>query len=183
MRDDLLISRIKASDECAIAYIMEKYSKLLWKICSAVLNHVGTDQDIEECVADVFIWLWQYPNKFDAARGSLKSWLCIHARSRAIDQYRRLSTYRAISIDDVMVIGRICAQDYCIDIARKEELAAAINTLSAVEQEILIRRFYYEQNPKEIAIALDLPVKQIDNHLYRSKKKLRRIISRQGGIL
>lgn len=183
MRDNLIISRIRASDEGAIAYVMEKYSKLLWKICSAVLKNVGNEQDVEECVADVFIWLWQFPDQFDSTRGSLKSWLCIHARSKAIDRYRKLSNYRAISIDDVMVIGRICVQDYTIHISRREDLAAAINTLSAIEQEILIRRYFYEQKPRDISIALEMPVKQIDNYLFRSKQKLRRVLSRQGGIV
>ena len=32
---------------------------------------------------------------------------------------------------------------------------------------------HVEQKPKEIARALDLSVKQVDNYLYRSKQKLR----------
>ena len=55
----------------------------------------------------------------------------------------------------------------------KRELAAAIDTLALREREILIRRYYYEQKPREIALALGIPVKAVDNSLYRAKRKLR----------
>lgn len=64
-----------------------------------------------------------------------------------------------------------------VDDILKEEtrraLIAAINALGEPEREILIRRYYYEQKPKEIALALDMNVKQVDNRLYQTKLKLR----------
>ena len=59
----------------------------------------------------------------------------------------------------------------------KHELVAAVKTLTDAERDILIRRYYYEQKPREIAKALDIPLKQVENHLYRSKQKLRKAIS------
>lgn len=64
-----------------------------------------------------------------------------------------------------------------VDDILKEEtrraLIAAINALGEPEREILIRRYYYEQKPKEMALALDMNVKQVDNRLYQTKLKLR----------
>ena len=182
MTDEKIIAEIKQRDEHAICYIMEKYSKLLWTIADAILKNVGSQQDVEECVADVFIALWERPGQFDPKRGRLKSWLCIAARSKAIDRYRALSRNRTVSIEDVMLIGRMGVQDYVIHEETKRELSAAIDELDALEREILIRRYYYEQKPREIAVALELSVKQIDNYLYRSKKKLRVAVSKQGGL-
>ena len=48
--------------------------------------------------------------------------------------------------------------------------------MADLEKDILIRRYFYEQKPKEIARALDLSVKQVDNYLYRSKQKLRHAV-------
>lgn len=42
-------------DEEALGLVMEKYAHLLWPIAAAVLKNVGSDQDVEECVADAFI--------------------------------------------------------------------------------------------------------------------------------
>ena len=37
--------------------------------------------------------------------------------------------------------------------------------------------YYYDQKPKEIALAMDMSVKQVDNRLYQTKLKLRESLS------
>lgn len=68
MNDAQIIRGVKHSDEVAINYAINKYSKLMWRIVGAVLKNVASIGDVEECVADVFIYLWKNPDKFDAQR-------------------------------------------------------------------------------------------------------------------
>ena len=91
MNDKKLIAAIKKQDPAAINTVIERYSKLLWSIISPILTQSAGTQEVEECVADVFIYLWMHPEKFAPERGSLKSWLSILARSQAIDRVRALS--------------------------------------------------------------------------------------------
>ena len=177
MTDITAIAGIKNRDERAINEVIVKYSKLLWPIAAAVLKNVGTEQDVEECVADVFIDLWENPDKYDAERGTLKTWLCMVARCKAIDRYRVLFKHSTVPLESAMMVGRMGMQDALLQEETKRELVAAVNVLADVEKDILIRRYYYEQKPREIAKALDLPLKQVENHLYRSKQKLRKAIS------
>ena len=177
MNDTRTISEIKERKEQTINEVINKYSKLLWAIVSAVLKNVGSEQDVEECVADVFIDLWENPDKYDSARGTLKSWLCMVARCKAIDRYRALSKHSTVPLESAMMVSRMGLQDLLMQEETKRELVAAIGVLADTEKDILIRRYYYEQKPREIAKALDLPLKQVENHLYRSKQKLRKAIS------
>ena len=49
------------------------------------------------------------------------------------------------------------------------------------EKELILRRYYYEQKPAEIAVALDLPKKQVENKLYYARQKLKKMMgSREG---
>ena len=51
MSDEKIILEIRHQNEEVMAYVIQKYSKLLWKIASAVLVNVASVQDVEECVA------------------------------------------------------------------------------------------------------------------------------------
>ena len=42
--------------------IINRYSRLLWSVASKVLNGIGNEQDVEACVADVFIDFWRDPD-------------------------------------------------------------------------------------------------------------------------
>ena len=73
--------------------------------------------------------------------------------------------------------GRMGVQEALLQEETRKELIAAVNALADLERDILIRRYYYEQKPRDIAKALDLSVKQVDNYLYRSKQKLRHAVT------
>lgn len=177
MSDEKLIRAIRARDERAIAQVIETYSRLLWSIAGAVLKDIGSTQDIEECVADTFIDLWQSPDKFDPARGSLKTWLSIVARTKALDRCRTLSRRDALPLEEAAFIpGSGAAEEFLLE-AGRQELFNAIQTLDEPDREILLRRYYHDQKPRQIALALGIPVKQVENRLYRTKKKLREILS------
>lgn len=176
MKENVILSGLQQRDEQMIGFVITQYSRLLWQIAAAVLNNVGNEQDVEECIADVFVELWQYPDRFDPRRGSLKSWLCMRARCKAIDRYRELSRYRTVPLEGAMMVSRMGLQDALLLTETRQELTAAVQSLSAVERDILIRRYYYEQKPRQIATALELSVKQVNNYLYRSKQKLKETI-------
>ena len=202
MSDEKIIEAIKDRDEQVISMVMRKYSKLLWKITSAILVNASSIQEVEECVADVFIYLWMYPEKYEWEKGKLSSWLCMVARSKAIDRYRSIIKKKEISIEEqyTKFPSKIGKQEeyYVYDMVfqkhgilemieplekivaeeEKENLLACIETLEELEKEILVRRYYYEQKPKEIALALDIPKKQVENCLYQTKQKLKKKIER-----
>lgn len=177
MKDESIIAAIAQGDGEMMNYVINKYSRLLWPIASAVLKNVGSEQDVEECVADAFIYLWRYPSKFDPGRGTLKSFLCILARSRAIDRFRKLTRHAELPLEEAVLSASVGMQEELLTKETRRELIAAVNALGEPGREILVRRYYYDQKPREIAMALGMTVKQVDNSLYRSKRQLRQALS------
>lgn len=173
MKEDEILSALKARDADVMNQIINQYSRLLWPIADAVLKNVGCVQDVEECVADAFIYLWEHPEKLDPSRGKLKSLLCILARSRAIDRYRQITRHSTVPLEEAVLADQFGMQEQLMQEETRRELLAAVNALGEPGREILVRRYYYNQKPKEIALALGLTVKQVDNSLYRTKRQLR----------
>ena len=178
MNDEKMIQAIRNRDEYAIGAVMDAYVKLLWSIAGQILHNIGAVQDLEECVADTFIYLWEHPEKYDARRGRLKTWLSVIARTQAINRCREIVKRNTVSLEETACIEQMGVVDTVLQADARRKLATAINALGAEEREILLRRYYYDQKPREIAFALSMSVKQVDNRLYQTKRKLREMLTR-----
>ena len=181
MKDEEMIRGIRNRDGAAMAALMAAYTRLLWKVAGEVLCGAGGEADAEECIADVYIALWERPESFDPTRGTLKSWLCMTARCKAIDRYRALSRSRTVPIDEVMEAVTDGVQETVMREETCRELSEAVASLDEAERDIFLRRYEAGQKPRTIAKALGLTVKQVDNTLYRTKQKLRQILTQSKG--
>lgn len=181
MKDEAVKDAIVRRDERMMGTLIDRYSRLLWPIARAVLEKAGCDQDAEECVADAFIYLWEHPEKFDPGKGSLKSWLCIVVRSRAIDRFREITRRSTLPLEEAVLSRTPGLMEVAMQQENRQELLESVKALEEPGKEILVRRYYYGQKPRQIALALGMTVKQVDNSLYRSKRLLREKLSAAWG--
>ncbi len=111
----------------------------------------------EDVVQEVFLKLWQRPELFDDRRGSLAAFLCVMARSRALDRIRadgaldraatRLAEHQA-------VLEPAHADDPAASLAFRDEcqdLYGALTRLPAAQREALVLAYGSELNSVEIA--------------------------------
>ena len=180
LTDKQMILGLQTGNEQTLDAAMHAYSRLLWGIARSVLHNVGSPEDMEECVADAFIQLWRNRESLSESRGSVKSWLCVVVKSRAIDRYRKISRASEIHLDEQLGALGVSIFDQTLDAVLQRELLAAVHALGEPDHEILTRRYYYQQKPKDIAVALDLSVKQVENRIFRAKLKLREQL--EGGL-
>lgn len=176
MGDKKIISEIVKRNEKVFEMVVDKYSKLLWKIAAAILLRSTSVCEVEECVADVFIYLWEHPEKYDSEKGKLSSWLSMITRNRAIDRFRKINREREISLESVVMEDTASEFLEVSENEYGEKVRACLNKLTDEEREILIRRFYYEQKNAEIALAMMMKTKQVENRIYHAKLKLRKMM-------
>lgn len=181
MNDEEMLAAIRHRDGSGMERVMTAYSRLLWKVAAEVLCPLGSEADAEDCIADVYIDLWEHPDSFDPGRGTLKSWLCMRTRCRAIDRYRMRMRSRTIPIDSIVSAESFGVQEQVLREETYRELKEAVVSLEEEERDILLRRYVAGQKPKAIAAALGLSVKQVDNSLYRTKQKLRHRLTQLKG--
>lgn len=170
-----------ARDESVMAYVIEKYSRLLWSVVYPVLAGIGNEQDMEECVADVFIHLWTRPENYKPEKGKLSGYLSVMARTKAIDRCRMICRKKEEPLEEE-TLRRFAADCFSQPLEnlllteQKKQLLSVISELGEPMEEIVIRRFYYDQKPRKIAAAMELPIKQVENSLYTAKRRLRQML-------
>ena len=174
LRDEELIPKLLNREQDAYLYLMDEYNKLLWVIVGGILGKVGTAQDIEECISDAFIQIWKNPQAFSQQKGILKSYLAVIAKSKALNAYKKLTKAKIVELNEAIqstdddLFDHIAEKDMC------QELYEAIQSLVEPNKEIVIRRYFFDEKPKQIAKSISMPVKEVENRLYQSKIKLRK---------
>jgi RNA polymerase sigma-70 factor (ECF subfamily) len=81
----VLIARVAAGDEAALAALYDAYAPVLYTVA---LRVVRAEADAEEVVLETFTQLWRDAARFDPARGSAFAWLMTICRTRALDRVR-----------------------------------------------------------------------------------------------
>jgi RNA polymerase sigma-70 factor, ECF subfamily len=105
LNDARLAARIASGDEAAFVIAYDRHARFVF---GSVARFVGDREVAAEVVQDAFMALWRRARQFDAASGSLLTWLLAIARHRAIDRLRaegRRPTRDAVHLDALTVDG------------------------------------------------------------------------------
>src|SRR5262249_17966822 len=83
--DASLVVAIGPCKEPAPAEVYRRHGGTVYALARRIL---GADGRAEEVTQDVFVDLWNRPERYDPARGSLRSFLVTVAHGRAVDVLR-----------------------------------------------------------------------------------------------
>ena len=155
--------------------IFRQYGKLLAAVAAAQLP--GRPEDAEECVQDA-VWAFvEGREKWDPEKGSEKTWLCLLLRSRARDRRRALA---ARAEEPLVDHAGLAAGDEMERSAVRDGLRRALGELSWEERRLFTLRFVYGLPSAELAGVLGLSPNGVDARVSRLRKKLKRLLARQG---
>jgi RNA polymerase sigma-70 factor (ECF subfamily) len=178
-----LLKLLHNEPEVGLKMMMDNYMALIYTIIFNKLSGMYSKEDIEECVSDVFFEVFKYKSRIDLEKGSIKAFLAIIAKRKAIDMYRKNKNNNHIHIDDVVKELYTIVDDVSDSILLKESnsvLIDAIKSLGEPDSEIIIRKYYLYQSSKDISKNIGLKVNTIDKKVSRCMQKLKKVL---GGIL
>jgi RNA polymerase sigma-70 factor (ECF subfamily) len=130
----------------------------------ASAQRVLRDQAAAEDVAqDVFIALWHKPTAYDPARGSLRSYVSLMARSRALDRWRtRQAREAAVDRSAPEQRGRHADAESAADpVLRRDtsrRLVRALDQVPGEQRKAVLLAFGGGLTAQEIAQAVDVPL-------------------------
>ena len=187
MEDTQLLRLLQKDPNAGMEQLMNQYTGLVYVVVKSRLTDASCiSSEIEDCVADVFSKFYIELPKFDPARCSIRSFLCVMARNHAIDIAKRKSNRHGnISLNDEKVIRQI-ADDVTIESDLEEaelrrQVLNAVRDLGEPDSSILFRKFYLGQTSAQVADALKLTVSNVDTRTHRALNKLRNLFGGHEG--
>jgi len=130
---------------------------------AAAQRVLGDHAAAEDVVQDVFLTLWRDPSKFDATRGSLRTYVAMMSRSRALDRVRtRSAREAAVERLKVQEAGARRSSEGVDDAVLRRDgtrrALRAVGALPGVQREAVAMSFAGGLSAREIAGATRVPL-------------------------
>lgn len=131
----------------------------------------------EEVTQEVFLRLWNRPDRFDATRGSLRSFLLADCHGRCLDLIRAESSRRhreeRLAVLDLRDTG---SEDIAGEVCSTEaagQIRAALTVLSEREREAITLAYFGGNTYREVAALLHTPVGTVKSRIRAGLTRLR----------
>jgi RNA polymerase sigma-70 factor, ECF subfamily len=174
--DAELYQALQAGQTEALGVLYDRHAGLVY---SLALKALGNTQEAEDLTQDIFINLSR-STAYDSRRGTLRTFLAVLTRSRAIDRVRsrqvtrsvleRFRSNRSAEVSTHPPLEQIFQND------QSEEAQTVLRHLSTNEQQILRLAYYDGLSQSEIAKRLNIPLGTVKTITRRSLLKLRQML-------
>ena len=164
------------SNPATFSRVYDQHSRGVHATAYRILGNAAQAQDV---VQDVFLRVWRNPQKFDARRGELGSYLRLMARSRALDLWREGQAAGRASdrLKVVVAQEQPRPEEQPARHAERDALQAlvrdAMRELPDKQREALVLAHWGGLTADEIARRVDVPLGTAKSRLRLGMAKLR----------
>ncbi|MBA3653068.1 MAG: sigma-70 family RNA polymerase sigma factor [Actinobacteria bacterium] len=129
----------------------------------------------EEVTQEVFLRLWRAPERFDAARGSLRSFLLAQAHSRTVDAIRSESSRRGREERDAAQASPVPydLERDALGAAAAGDVKAAVDALPSEERRAIELAYFGGHTYREVAALLEQPEGTVSSRIRSGLARMR----------
>lgn len=169
-----LVAQIAAGDTGApMAELYRRYAGRLYRYGLQALGDAGP---AEEMVQECFVRLWRTAGRFDAARGSVATYLIVIGRSVAADVRKRPSSRPLEQLDEGLLPPQLDSVDEILSGLMVRE---AVDSLSPAHRQVLMLA-EDGLTQSEIAARLGLPLGTVKTRIFHALRGLRVALTERG---
>ncbi len=177
--DAQLVTSIARYSEVALAEAYHRHGGAVFGLAKRVLQNPTEAEDVTQ---EVFLRLWNQPDRFDPDRGSLRSFLLAQAHGRAVDAVRSSSSRRARESRDAL---RTAGAEYDMqhevwDLAVAEQVAHAMGELPDEERRAIELAYFDGRTYREVARLLDQPEGTVKSRIRNGMRRMRAVLADAG---
>lgn len=185
--DIALVQRIREGDDRALGIVYDRYVPVVLGVARSITRE---ESDAEEVTESVFLHLWTHADDFDSARGGLRTYLALLARSRALDRVRALrrrqdAVERSAAAEPEEYAAPVSnpGSDPEHEIVRREvrdSLEELMNGLSDPQREAIELAYFGGLTQSEIAQRTETPLGTVKTRIRDGMSKLREAAGKEG---
>ena len=177
--DAALVVAVGRWHQDALAEAYRRHSGAVLALARRVLSDSAR---AEEVVQEVFTRLWNNPERFDPARGSLRSYLLAQSHGRAVDLLRSESSRRRREDRDAQ---RDTAESYDLerevgDVIVAEQVRDAVARLTEHERQAIELAYFGGHTYREVAQLLRQPEGTVKSRIRSGMVRLRNHLGEAG---
>jgi RNA polymerase sigma-70 factor, ECF subfamily len=175
LADEELMPLVGRRDPEAFEVLYDRHGGAAYSLAYRI---VGDRAAAEEVTQEAFISVWRSGARFDAARGSVRSWLLSVVRNRAIDFLRsRAGRAPKLDFDDDSALEQRPARERTEEEALRRETAAelrgALGKLPGEQSKVIELAYFGGFSHSEIAQILGLPMGTVKGRMRLGLEKIR----------
>ena len=170
MDDRELVAEAARGEVKAFAALYDRFAGIMLATAKRMLGDKGGAEDL---VHDVFMEVWRNCDNYDAHRATVRTWILVRLRSRALDRLRSASVRREVTTDDVSPTE---AAPTLEDPALAPDRAAVVQALAELpdEQRLVIELSYFHGlSSSEIAERMGSPLGTVKSRTAAGLAKIR----------
>jgi len=145
------------------------------------------DHDIEECLNDTYLKLWENAKNYDFAKASLKNYSVVIARNIAISRLRSIGRYsfveayedETLSLENTPSPTSTNPEQILITKENIQTIKELLMKIKGTDRKILELKYFYMLDSANIGKTLGLSVSAVDNRMYKLRKKLRLLLTQE----
>jgi RNA polymerase sigma-70 factor (ECF subfamily) len=177
--DAQLVVAVARYGEDALAELYRRHAPAVLSLARRVTGEAGTAEDV---VQEVFLRLWNEPERFDPARGALRSYLLAQAHSRSVDVVRsRAARARREEHDarDAANAGYDLEREVW-DLAVADQVLQALAELPKDERAAIELAYYDGHTYREVATILHQPEGTVKSRIRNGLRRMRSALAESG---
>jgi RNA polymerase sigma-70 factor, ECF subfamily len=184
LADEELMALVYDGETRAFEVIFDRHAGAAF---SLALRMCGRRPLAEEIVQEAFMSLWRSTARYDAGRGSVRSWVLRVVHNRTIDAFRRELSSPTYDVSEEWISEALPARERTDEEAERRSEARlvrrALGELPSDQRQVIELAYFGGFSHTQIAQALGLPAGTVKGRMRLGLSKLRLALGEPAGVL